>query len=81
MSYFDPSCVDNSTHRTPGVLQDVQANGATGRRDVRVVDFCDELHLEWLKGVSIGHLDVNVEGSILVRAAFWTWKCSYEVEG
>ena len=42
----------------PSVLEDVQADGARDRRDVRVVDFGDEFHLDGLERVGFG--DGNV---------------------
>ena len=42
----------------PGVLEDVEADGARGGGDVRVVDFGDEFHLDRLERVRFGDYDV-----------------------
>lgn len=42
----------------PSVLEDVQADGARDRGDVRVVDFGEELHLDGLEWVGFGNHDV-----------------------
>ena len=38
-------------NRRPGVLEDVEANGARSGRDVRMIDFRDELHLDGLERI------------------------------
>ena len=42
----------------PGVLEDVEADGARGRRDIRMVDLGDKFHLYGLKRIRIGYDDV-----------------------
>ena len=45
-------------HGGPGVFEDVEADCARGGGDVRVVDFCEELHFDGLEGVGVGDDDV-----------------------
>ena len=67
--------------RRPLVFEDVEADGTGDGTDIRVPDFCVELHLWGLVRILVRDLDVDLELALLVRGVlllglFWGSYCS-----